>query len=262
MGRAVRPGPAFRQVPQRCLAGAERARDTPEPLAHSARARGMPRTPAARPTAPAIGASRPAAFGRTDQGAARRASGLREAQPPEPAARGRLALRLPGSTDPTQGRPCGRPAAKKEAAAAWLSSRATAPSRAPSPSAAGIAAARSPRFHDQAHADRRIPPRGDTGGGAGRHQARSLRHRVRQPPAAQGQHLSRPRRAGGTQPAGRLRRIWRQPARLPRLRRDPPDYYQIPVADRQRLLEMQRAEADEDAAARRPRMRRAATTPR
>ena len=65
-------------------------------------------------------------------------------------------------------------------------------------------------------------------------ETRGIRPRGRHQAPAQGQHLPGQGGPGGAQPAGRLRGIWRQPARLPRLQRDPsgllPDPRRRPAA--------------------------------
>ena len=75
--------------------------------------------------------------------------------------------------------------------------------------------------HGKQNAYRRLPPGGDPGRGGARPEGRGVRLRIRQPAAAARQHLSRQGHAGRTVAAGRLRRIRRQPARLPRLQRNP-----------------------------------------
>jgi ribonuclease E len=56
-------------------------------------------------------------------------------------------------------------------------------------------------------------------------------------------YLAKGHARGAVAPGG-LRRLWRQPARLPGLRRDPPGLLPDPVADRQALLAEERALAE------------------
>ena len=106
MGWAVCPSPAFRQVPRRNPAGAERARDMllPWPVPPGPEACPV-RPPPARPRLRSAPCQLPPWRRRA---AARRAKGHREVHPPDPAARGRGSARRPRpvrSTEPTQGRP-------------------------------------------------------------------------------------------------------------------------------------------------------------
>ena len=70
-------------------------------------------------------------------------------------------------------------------------------------------------FNGQQDAHRRHPSGGDPGGGAARQSGRGIRLRVGEPPAAARQYLSRQGHAGRAVAAGRLRRLRRQPPRLP-----------------------------------------------
>ncbi len=75
--------------------------------------------------------------------------------------------------------------------------------------------------HGQQNAYRCLPPGGDPGRGGARSEGRGIRLRIRQQATASREHLSRQGDAGRTVAAGGLRRIWRQPPRLPRLQRNP-----------------------------------------
>ena len=76
--------------------------------------------------------------------------------------------------------------------------------------------------YGQQDAYRRHPPGRDPGRGGPRVACRGIRLRIRQPQAAPRQYLSRQGDAGRALAPGRLRRIWRQPPRLPRLLGNPP----------------------------------------
>ncbi len=73
----------------------------------------------------------------------------------------------------------------------------------------------------QQNAHRRDPSGGDPGGRSARQPRRGIRLRVRAPQAASRQHLSGEGDARRAVAAGRLRRLRRQPPRLPRLLRNP-----------------------------------------
>ena len=85
-------------------------------------------------------------------------------------------------------------------------------------------------YAKQDHADRRRPPGRDPGRGARRNPGRGLRLRDRDHAPAERQHLSRQGDAGRAVAAGGVRRVWRQPPRLPRLQRDPSRLLPDPAA--------------------------------
>ena len=84
------------------------------------------------------------------------------------------------------------------------------------------AARRGDYFHVKEDADRRRPRGRDAGRGAVDGRVEEFDFESRAKKQLTRQHLSRQGHAGRTQPAGRLRRIWRQPPRLPGLQRNPP----------------------------------------
>ena len=90
---------------------------------------------------------------------------------------------------------------------------------APAGDRAGVAA--EIQFHGQQDAYRCRPPRGDAGRGPARQSRRGIRLRVRQPQAASRQYLSSQGHPGRAVAAGGVRRLRRQPPRLPRLLRNP-----------------------------------------
>ena len=114
------------------------------------------------------------------------------------------------------------------------------------------------RNHDKENADRRHPRGRDPRRGGGRNPGRRVRLRVAEQAAARRQHLSRQGHPGRAVAAGGLRRLRRQPPRLPRLLGNPPRLLPDPQgrprgADRRggRLAR----EADEEAAREKPKPR-------
>ena len=73
----------------------------------------------------------------------------------------------------------------------------------------------------QQNAYRRDPSGRDPGGRVARQPGRRIRLRVRKPPPTSRQHLSRQGDARRAVAAGGLRRLWRQPPRLPGFQRNP-----------------------------------------
>ena len=99
--------------------------------------------------------------------------------------------------------------------AAWP----TALNAAPAQALPSIAMSRVQHGKQDAH--RCLPPGRNPGRGGAWSEGRGIRLRIRQPQAAARQYLSRQGHPGRAVAAGGLRRIWRQPPRLPRLQRNP-----------------------------------------
>ena len=118
--------------------------------------------------------------------------------------------------------PHGRPRQGPSASADRRAS-ASAPSNAARGRPAGPRASRRvpERHHDKENADRRHPRGRDPRGGGGRKQGRGVRLRVAEQAAARRQHLPRQGHPGRAVAAGGLRRLRRQPPRVPGLLGNP-----------------------------------------